>query len=206
MASKASARKFHEPESLDMQIWRVLRSPDSSILLPKFLKKHGVKAPPDFAIEATQAYVEDEVRRILETQLTQSDQGTQESAGMADIPQKRSRAEAGDGDGSATSALELELREVKKQLEETTKQRTESKHEYGFPRKRGKVCGVCASKCKQTGDERTTKEKKGGANWACFTCQVFLCSWTCLNEHNKCSIGITSNTRETITSKQPAPA
>ena len=26
---------------------------------------------------------------------------------------------------------------------------------------------------------------KGRGNWACFTHQVYLCSWECLNIHNK---------------------
>ena len=90
--------------------------------------------------------------------------------------------------------------EMKQKLEElNTKQSTEAKHEYGAPppERRGKVCGVCAAKlmagCAGWG--------MGSPKWACFSCQVFICSWKCLNEHNKHGIGRPANTQNKIMSK-----
>lgn len=59
-------------------------------------------------------------------------------------------------------------------------QSSECKHEFGFAGNPGKVCGVCSSMW-----EPGCGWAKGKGNWACFSCQVYICKWECLNVHNK---------------------
>ena len=141
------------------------------------------------------------MRRVLEAKLLQADQGTQESAGVVEPPQKKMRAAADDG-GISTALAHEQLRSSYSEMqrvEELAQQRTEIKHNYGspLPQNRGKVCGVCAA-----------KRDAGCAGWgmgrpkrACFSCQVLICSWDCLNEHNKYSTGRTANTKGAISRK-----
>ena len=54
-----------------------------------------------------------------------------------------------------------------------------SKHEYGYAGNPSTACGVCAS---QWVPDCGWKQGKG--NWACFPCQVYICGFECLNDHN----------------------
>jgi hypothetical protein len=82
-------------------------------------------------------------------------------------------------------------------LEEIQAQCGESKHEYGFAGNQGKVCGVCCSKWDPECDW-----PKGKGNWACFSCQVYLCKWDCLNFHNKTGKGNTVKANTVIYTKE----
>ena len=51
---------------------------------------------------------------------------------------------------------------------------------------RGGVCGVCNATW-SVGDTWS----RGNGKWACFSCQVYICSFECLNEHNMNNVGNT---------------
>ena len=56
----------------------------------------------------------------------------------------------------------------------------DTKHDFGRPANRGQTCGVCSSVW-----EPECGWEKGNGCWACFACQVYICSWECLNTHNR---------------------
>lgn len=74
----------------------------------------------------------------------------------------------------------------------------ETKHEFGSPANRGQVCGVCSSTW-----EPECGWEKGNGCWACFACQVYICSWECLNIHNKEGSGNTVRGASVIYKTKP---
>ena len=74
------------------------------------------------------------------------------------------------------------------------------RHSYNYAGNPSSVCGVCSSqwypKCGW---------KPGKGNWACFTCQVYICKFECLNRHNKEGIGNTVRGKSIIHSQEECP-
>ena len=80
----------------------------------------------------------------------------------------------------AGNAIMTKLQEIQQH------QGSMSKHSFGYADNPGQVCGVCSAQW-----EPDCHWSKGKGNWGCFTCQVYICSFECLNKHNQEGIGNT---------------
>ena len=105
-----------------------------------------------------------------------------------------------DSSTTVVCALDAKHKVVMQELQEIKEQHGggETKHEFGSPANRGQVCGVCSSTW-----EPECGWEKGNGCWACFACQVYICSWECLNIHNKEGSGNTVRGASVIYKTKP---
>lgn len=98
--------------------------------------------------------------------------------------------EAEGDDARATRSTARATDSTKKVLEklvELEKTGMRSSCSYGYAGNPSSQCGVCAATWDENCDWEWSEHGKG--NWACFTHQVYICGWGCLNMHNQEGLG-----------------
>ena len=123
---------------------------------------------------------------------------------MADADDYDDKEDEEEGDAGSRAVVSTDCAEsstgnaaMMAKLCEIQAQGNESKHEYGFAGNPSSTCGVCSSMW-----EPKCGWEKGKGNWACFSCQVYLCKWDCLNIHNKEGKGNTVRGKAVIYTKE----
>tara|TARA_B110000046_G_C12976045_1_gene391180 strand:- start:955 stop:1608 length:654 start_codon:yes stop_codon:yes gene_type:complete len=146
------------------------------LLVKSAARQHGVTTA-DAGIE--------DIKAKLDAALAQQEEEAAEEQGEGDEDdedEEEGEGEEGDGDGAmgsidhATHSTDM----VMAKLEEIQEQVNDSKHQYDYAGNPSSQCGVCVVDW-----EWDCGWKCGKGNWACFPCQVFICSFECLNAHNK---------------------
>ena len=152
------------------------------LLVKSAARQHGI---------ATAESPFDDIRAQLEAALEEEeaeDNGDDADHGDSEEQQARTRSghSGADGGSGATSSTARAMSStgavpdaVMDKLDEMQRQCSGSKHDYGFAGNPSTMCGVCSSQW-----EEGCGWKPGKGNWACFTCQVYICNWECLNNHN----------------------
>ena len=146
------------------------------LLVKSAARQHGVTTA-DAGIE--------DIKAKLDAALAQEEEEADEQQGEGDDDdeeEQEAEGEEADGDGAMSSIGHAThgTDEVMAKLEEIQEQVNDSKHQYGYAGNASSQCGVCILDWTWDCDW-----KCGKGNWACFPCQVFLCSFDCLNVHNK---------------------
>lgn len=168
---------------------------DISAMLVLLLKaeahRQGVGATGDAA------EVQQQLQEALEVQCELGDEVAADDAGAAPEEERSEEGCAISQPGQlpvTASDLTGMKEQLMTELQDIKRQGAEGKHRYGRPANRGKWCGVCTSKW-QHGDSWD----RGRGSWgACFSCQVYLCSFECLNAHNVDGVGDTITAGHTI--------
>ena len=150
---------------------------------------------------ATVAADIEDIKMQLDASLAQQEKEAEEQDGEEDEDdgegEDEQEGEDADAGGSTVGANHSTgIEDIKAQLCEIQMQGNTSKHEYGFAGNQSTTCGVCSSMW-----DPSCSWSKGKGNWACFTCQVYICKWDCLNLHNKEGKGNTVRGKAVIYTK-----
>lgn len=114
------------------------------------------------------------------TQTSGEEEGAEDEAAGDQDAGEEEEDEGSTSEPNIAEDLEAKHQELMQNLEAIKEQRHGSGHEFGSAGNRGKTCGVCSATWSPDCDW-----EKGNGRWACFSCQVYICSWDCLNVHNK---------------------
>ena len=119
----------------------------------------------------------DDIKAQLEAALEQDDEGEEDDD--AEAAEELELEPAGRSSRRCATGATSSTARATESTDASTAKPDGLKHHYELAGNPSSVCGVCASQWVPNCGWGT---KKG--NWACFPCQVYICGFECLNDHN----------------------